>query len=195
MNGILSRLRPIAFILAFGIVAWIAVVRIVEIRRENARVVFNPIRDQMERGVPVEVLEVVAGQGTLREPVAVRCGRIFVTEQRVRKFRVGQNISGGGRITSVSRSVDLGTGLFLIRASGRDGDHFVMIEYRGVFVPLSAISGLYIMVADAGVAVPRRIEIVAEDASQAVIRGIPDGELIILTRVDAGTKIRPVNRR
>ncbi|MCL2538170.1 MAG: hypothetical protein FWF34_00515 [Alphaproteobacteria bacterium] len=180
-------------ILASAVVALVVVVgtRAVQIYNENSRIVFNIARDAAVRGMPVETITATTKSGILLEPVAVRGNRIFVSGARVGKFRVGQKLSGGGRIESVSSRIDLDTGLFAIRTSGAsNGNSFVEMSHNGIFVPLSAVQHSQIMVAENGIAVQKNITVVATDATTAVIRGINDGDEIILTRVTSGTKIR-----
>ncbi|MCL2758117.1 MAG: hypothetical protein FWE64_02215 [Alphaproteobacteria bacterium] len=183
-------LKKIIAIVAALAVLGIVANRAVQISRENARKVFNVARDVETRGIPVETMRAEIAPGFLREPVAARRGRIYVSGARVRRFSVGQRLSGGGTITSISRNIDLDTGLFLMRTTAPDGNHFAEIPHTGVFVPLYAIHGTTVMIATGGFADARTVDIIARDAERAVVSGIRGGEEIIITRIAPGAKIR-----
>ncbi|MCL2506169.1 MAG: hypothetical protein FWF00_00565 [Endomicrobia bacterium] len=176
------------------IFAVLAVNRMKYIAEENAREVFNIARAEKIDGVPVETMIAKVETGFLRSPAAVRNGRILVAGNRINQFRVGQRLSGGGRINSIPGRVDLDTGLFAITTNSRSGNFFVEMEHRGVFVPLSAIENSAIMLSENGIATTKRIAVVATDIERAVVRGLAAGDVIILTRIEPGTKIRDVTR-
>jgi len=178
-------------ILIFAVIAAASLVvinRAREIIIENARVVFNIARHEAKYGTPAEVTRVETRTGHLYEPVAVQNGNIFVSGSRINRFRGGQRLSHGGTITSVSRSIDLDTGLFIIRTTAPTGNGFVEIEHNGIFVPLSAISKSAVMIVQDGIAVARPVSVIAADAERAVVTGLADGDIVILTRIVEGTK-------
>ena len=179
-------------LVALGFVG-IVTYRVVQISYENRRDIFNAERAAEIFGIPAETILVQIERNTLLTPVAVRDGRIFVANGRVHQFRPGQRLSNGGRITSVSRNIDMNTGLFIIRASGENGNHFAEMEYDGVFLPLSAISDNIVMVSENQIAVTREVSIIAADAERAVVTGLTEGDIVILTQVEPGRKIKPIN--
>ncbi|MCL2737759.1 MAG: hypothetical protein FWE17_02770, partial [Alphaproteobacteria bacterium] len=79
-------LKKIIAIVAALAVLGIVANRAVQISRENARKVFNVARDVETRGIPVETMRAEIAPGFLREPVAARRGRIYVSGARVRRF-------------------------------------------------------------------------------------------------------------
>ena len=189
----------IAIAAAFAIVAY----RAASIIREHYREVFNFARFESAVGTPVETMVAKVQKENLYQPVAVRSGRIFVSAARIHKFKAGQKLTaraggadardlGGqsGAITSVSHRIDLDTGLFVIRTTAPSGNHFVEVPYNGIFVPLSAIYDSSAMVVKDGIAVAKPVEVIARDAARAVVSGLSDGDVVILTKIDEGTKVR-----
>ncbi|MCL2331524.1 MAG: hypothetical protein FWC61_03195 [Proteobacteria bacterium] len=179
---------------AAGAVGW----RVYRIAEESRRQVFNAARAAATDGAPVEAIVAKSGTGTLREPLFVKNGKAFVSASRVNKFKIGQKL-GRGYVTSVSRIIDLDTGLYAVKTSGPDGENFVEMEYDGVFVPAGIINSdrepgtggrNYIFVAKDGVAAMRDVRVIAADADAAVIAGIDDGEVIILSKVADGEKVK-----
>ncbi|MCL2339045.1 MAG: hypothetical protein FWC51_03790 [Proteobacteria bacterium] len=183
------------------IIAVVAIVayRIERIRSENARVVFNIARAEAEHGTPVEVMTVAAKTDTLAEPVSVKNGKASVSLARIGKFKIGQRLSAGGHVISVSRVIDLDTGLYAVKTSSPDGDMFINIDYTGIFVPNAAMTSTCdsagaecnsVMLDIGGVATSRPVSIIATDAERSVVSGLNDGDVVVLTRVDEGTKIQ-----
>jgi hypothetical protein len=165
--------------------------RAVQISIENSRTVFNIARAHAQHGTPVETRIARTQTGHLLEPIAVAGNRIYVSGARVHRFKVGQRLAGGGRITSVSNRIDLDTGLFIVRTSGAtDGSHFVLAEHTGIFLPLHAVSNSSVMIVENGAARARDVVVIASDAETVVVRGLLDGDVAILTQVAPGTKIK-----
>ncbi|MCL1902361.1 MAG: hypothetical protein FWG18_01890, partial [Alphaproteobacteria bacterium] len=128
-------------------------------------------------------------------PIVVKNGKAYVSGPRAKKFKLAQQISETGRIISVSNKIDLDTGMFVVRTSSPDGSMFVEIQHTGVFVPISAItSDNNVMISAQGVARATPVSIIATDSDTAVISGVADGDIIILTNVEDGMKVRIDNR-
>ena len=188
-------------LIIWGIVAAIALIvgyRIVRIHSESKRVVFNIERHNADAGTPVETMTASVKTDTLAEPVSVKNGKAAVSGARIGKFKIGQKLSAGGHVISVSRTLDLDTGLFAVRTSSPDGDMFVSIEYTGVFIPNFAVQSVCdssgpdcnsVMIDAAGVAAARPVSVIASDAMRSVVSGLNNGDAVILTRVAAGAKI------
>ncbi|MDR1207238.1 MAG: hypothetical protein LBK26_02380 [Rickettsiales bacterium] len=181
--------KRIYILIAVFLAAWI-LFRVVQISRESARQVFNIERENAKSGAPVETMTAEIKKDVLLEPIAVNNGRAYVSGARVHKFKAGQRLSLGGRVISVSRGIDLDTGLFLVRTSGPDGSMFAEMEHTGAFLPLSAVSGSSVMVSENGTAVRKEIKLVAADADIAVVAGLNNGDIVILGNVENGQKIR-----
>ncbi|MCL1786012.1 MAG: hypothetical protein FWG39_02580 [Alphaproteobacteria bacterium] len=182
--------NKIIFGIVGALVVGIVATRIAGISNENSRVVYNAARAWDKDGAPVETMFAKTSSDTLREPVAVRRGRIYVSGARVHKFDVGQKLSGGGTITSVSKKIDLDTGLYVMRTNAASGNHFVEIPHTGVFVPLYAIHNDAVMVVKDDMSAAKRVTIVASDAERAVVKGLVPGDEIILTKISENVKIR-----
>jgi len=186
----MKKRTKIAIVVA--IVAATISYRAVEITIENRRTVFNIDRVHAEIGVPVDIIIAQNKTTYLREPVAVRGGRIHVSGGRVDKFRTGMRLSTGGTISAVGNRIDLATGMFIVRTNAPDGNHFVLMRHTGVFVPIEIVQSGTIMINNNGVAEQINVNVIATDATHAVIRGLSNGTEIIMTRVDAGTNIRGI---
>ena len=180
-----------------GAVGW----RVYRIVSESRQQVFNAARVAQVAGTPVETIVAKTENGVLKEPLFVKNGKAFVSASRVNKFKIGQKL-GRGYVTSVSRIIDLDTGLYAVKTSSPDGQVFVEMEYTGIFVPAGIINSRvvanddttvtqnYIFVARDGVATSRDVRVIAADADTAVITGPGDGDIIILSKVSDGEKVK-----
>ena len=195
-------IKKLIYILTAIALCAIVAYRVVQISNENSREIFNIARIAQIDGMPVEIMVAETKTDMLREPIVVKNGKAFVSGARVHKFKLGQRLvhaddsinHAAGRIISVSRNIDLDTGLFAVKTSSPDGNFFAEIEYTGIFVPLSAISDYKIMVSESGVAVEKPVHIIAADADNAVVSGLSDGDSIILTKIESGTKIKTLQQ-
>lgn len=171
------------------LILWV-VFRFTAIGAENARAVFNTARNSADVGAPVYVVKAESRKGVLREPIEVKNNRALVSTYRVDKLTAGQRV-GDGEIVSVSKNVDLNTGMHVVRTRGvADGLQYAEFETTGYFVPLYAISDNVVMLDENGVATPRSVKVIRQDAENALVEGLSDGDVIILSKVDAGDKIQ-----
>lgn len=172
------------------LVGWV-IFRFAAVASENARYVYNASRVAADVGMPVDALEIVATDGVLYEPISVKNNRAYVTGERASKLRAGQKV-GDGKIVSVSRGLDLETGMILVRTSGvSDGLHYAEFSANGYFVPLHAITNGTVFVAQNGVATARTVNVVRQDSENAYITsGLRDGDIVILSRVNSGDKVK-----
>lgn len=171
------------------LVFWV-VFRFAAIGAENARAVFNAARYSADAGAPVYTLTMTKQTGTLREPIAVKNNRALVSSYRVDKLKAGQRV-GNGQIVSVSNNIDLNTGMHIVRTRGvSDGLQYAEFETTGYFVPLYALNDDVVMIDDNGVATPRSVKVIRQDAEQALVDGLSDGDIVILSKVDAGDKVQ-----
>ena len=179
--------RFFTILLIAVLVGWV-IFRFAAVASENSRHVFNAARVAIDQGTPIETITVSRTDGVLREPIAVKNNRALVSGARVEKLRAGQKI-GDGKIVSVSRNIDYDTGMHVVRTSGvSDGLQFAEISGNGYYVPVSAIENG--VVADA-----RHVTVAAQDASVAYITGgLNDGDRVILSHVNPGTKVRVIKK-
>jgi hypothetical protein len=181
-----------AFFIAFiAIMAGWVIFRFAAVASENARFVFNASRSAADVGLPIESVTVQVKSGTLYEPLSVKNNRAYVSAERASKLRVGQKIEQG-KITYVSKSIDLNTGMYLVRTSGvSDGLHFAEFTADGIFVPLYAVSNNTVFVVNDGAATIREIKIARQDSENAYIAsGLKSGDIVILSKVNAGDKVK-----
>jgi len=172
------------------VVLWV-IGRFVMVVVENHRFVFNPARAAADAGLVVDVMSAKVEKGALREPVTVKNNRAMVSGARAVILKPGQKI-GDGVIVSVSRGIDLDTGMHTVRTRGvADGLNYAECEITGVFVPSYAVAGDRVYVVDGGHAAARRVTIGGNDADTTVVTtGLQDGDTIILSRVTPGVKVQ-----
>ncbi len=186
-----KKFKHAFFIALVAIMTCWVIFRFVAFAAENKRHVFNASRAAMAVGAPVETMTVQVAQGTLYEPLSVKNNRAYVSGDRAEKLRAGQKIENG-KITFVSKSLDLNTGMFLVRTSGvSDGLHFAEFTTDGIFVPLYAIADNSVFVVENGVAVARNIVVARQDSENAYIKsGLNTGDIVILSNVQSGDKVK-----
>ena len=189
-----KKFKHAFFIALVAIMTCWVIFRFVAFAAENKRYVFNASRVAMDVGAPVETMTVQVAQGTLYEPLSVKNNRAYVSGDRAEKLRAGQKIENG-KITFVSKSLDLNTGMFLVRTSGvSNGLHFAEFTTDGYFVPLYAVSNNRVYVAENGVATVRDVVVARQDSENAYITsGLNDGDIVILSSVSAGDKVQQQN--
>ena len=174
---------------AVVLIVWV-VFRFAVIGAENSMAVFNTARYSADVGAPVYALKVHSQNGVLREPIAVKNNKALVSAYRVDKLKTGQRV-GNGEITSVSKDIDLNTGMHIVRTRGvEDGLHYAEFETTGYFVPLYAVNNNMVMVADNGIATPRKVNVIRQDAENALVEGLNDGDIVVLSKVNAGDKVQ-----
>lgn len=177
-------------VLVVILVAWV-IFRFAVIASENNRSVFNASRNAMANGVPVEVLVITNKSGVIYEPLAIKNNRAYVTAERAKKLKAGQTV-GDGKITYVSKNIDLDTGMFVVKTKNvENGLQFAEFTADGFFVPLYAIKNNSVFVIENNVAVARDIEIANQDSENAyIVSGLNDGDIVILSNINAGTKVK-----
>jgi hypothetical protein len=186
-----KKIKHMFFIaLVVIMVGWV-IFRFTAFASENARYVFNASRVAADVGLPVESVTVQKSYGTLYEPLSVKNNRAYVSAERASKLRTGQKIENG-KITYVSKSIDLGTGMYLVRTSGvSDGLHYAEFTTDGIFVPLYAISDNSVFVVKDNIAVQRDIKIARQDSENAYVEsGLNTGDIVILSKVQSGIKVK-----
>ena len=78
-----------------------------------------------------------------------------------------------------------------MRTSGvDDGLQYAEFETVGFFVPLYAVNDGIVMIDDNGIATPRDVKIIRQDADKALVDGLQDGDVVILSKVSAGDKVQ-----
>lgn len=153
--------------------------------------VFNIARNNIENGLPVDVLEMHKTDGVLYEPLNIKNNRAFVDGKRVKLFKAGQKI-GNCKIVSVSQNIDLDYGMHVIKTKNcENGLQNVELKANGFYVPVSAIVGNTVFVADGEIAHAREIVISGRDSQNALIKsGLNDGDIVILSDVRDNQKIK-----
>lgn len=183
--------RRLYLLAVAALVLWV-LFRVVMIGAEKRMFVFNPTRDALSRGIPVTAITMQRTPGKLMEPITVHANRALVSGARARLLRAGQKI-GDGEIVSVSDGIDLDTGMHVVHTRGvADGLQYAEYSATGYFVPVYAIKDGAVMVMDGDVARARRVTVSRSDADNAMISdGLHDGDVVILTTVTDGAKVRP----
>jgi len=182
----------IALILA--IVALIGY-RAYRITSEARRVVANQTREQIDTGISVDTIKVTKQTGILKIPLAVENGRALVSCARVEKFAAGQK-ADEGVVASVLKNIDIDTGMCRVVVTGTtNGTVFVDVRATGYFVPIPAVvmgdgGTQSVMIADGDIARAKTVKIIDQDNDTAVLTGLADGDMVIISRVNDGDKIR-----
>ncbi len=186
-----KKFKHIFFIALVAIMVGWVIFRFAAVASENARFVFNASRIAADVGMPVDYVTVDVKTGTLYEPLSVKNNRAYVSSERAAKLRSGQKIENG-KITYVSNSIDLNTGMYLVKTSGvSDGLHFAEFTTDGIFIPLYAISNNAVLVVDNNTAAVRSVKIARQDSENAYITsGLKSGDVVILSKVYAGDKVK-----
>ena len=182
--------KRIAILLIIFMTLW-TLFRIASLVEEARRPVFNAHRDFAAHGVPVRTMTMTRKTGVLYEPVHIANNRAVISCARTYRFAAGQQISGGGRITGVILRPSLDTGMCAITTrDAPSGDAFVEISHNGFFIPNSAIRDGVVMLKVDGVATPQVIGWVSSDARTTVVSNLNDVDIVVLSIVDEGIKIR-----
>ena len=157
------------------------------------RSVFNLTRDANANGAPVSVVEMKKTTGVIYEPLFIDNDRGYVSGMRVARFKVGQKITDGGEVVSVSSSLDLDSGMYVVRTRGaKNGAHTVEIKENGFYVPTYAIQNGAVFVVRDGVAHVVPIKVVRGDAENTMITGVTDGDVVITSHITDGAKVKIV---
>lgn len=165
--------------------------RFYSVARENNYNVFNISRQNVANGTPVNVLKMQKVDGILYEPITIKNNRAYISGKRLNMFHAGQKI-GDCKIISVSKNIDLDTGMHVIKTSNcPDGLQYVENVKNGFYIPVSAIHGNVVYVVKHDVAYAKNIEIENQDMQNALIKsGIKNGDIVILSSVQNNQKIK-----
>ena len=155
--------------------------------------VFNMTRDSNTNGVPVNVIEMKQTDGIIYEPLFINNNRGYVSGMRVARFAPGQQITGGGEVVSVSQSLDLDSGMHIVRTRGAaDGAHTVEIKEKGFYIPTYAVQNGNVFIVRDNVAHIVPIEVVRGDADNTMITDVNNGDLVITSHVTDGALIKVI---
>ena len=185
------RSKNIIYIIVAVALVSVFAYRFYMVSQENRFQVFNIVRNNIDNGTPVKTLRMEQTNGILYEPLTIKNNTAFVSGARVNVFKIGQK-SGSCRIVSVSKKIDLDTGMYVIKTSNcQDGMHYIEKEQVGFYVPVSAISGNSVYVENNGVANVREVVIMDRDSQNALIKsGLQNGDIVILSNVKNNEKIK-----
>ena len=183
--------KNIIYLFFIALVVGCFAYRFYSVAKESNFYVFNIARTNAVNGTPVAVLEMRKTNGILYEPITIKQNRAYVSGKRVGLFKAGQKI-GDCKIVSVSKNIDLDTGMHVIKTSGcKDGLQYVENAKYGFYIPVSAIYGNIVYVADKGFARAVTIEIENRDTQNALIKsGIKSDDIVILSNVQNNQKIK-----
>ena len=186
-----KKVKKIVYTAVFGALVFWFVFRFVMIALESKMDVFNPEREKNANGLLVETVIVAEKSGNINVPIAVNKNRAYVSGIKKAKLRAGQS-SGDGKIVSVSESLDLDTGMYVVKTDGvADGVNNVLVPFDCYWVPVYAVQNGHVMVVNDSVAESRDVSVIAQDSENACIRdGLSDGDIVVLSRVDEGQKLK-----
>ncbi len=166
------------------------VYRFVMVAIESRMNVFNPVRDAGKNGTVVATIVAEQKTGIIKTPLSVENNRAYVSGAHRRGLKVGQKV-GAGTIVSVANQLDLNTGMYVVKTRNVDnGVVFAETECNGFFIPTYAVRESQIMRAESGAAVAVPVTVKAGDSDfSCVVGDIHDGDVIVLSKVEAGQKI------
>ena len=188
-----KKSKNIIYLLIFIVLGGWFAYRFYTVANERNTDVFNIIRNDAEYGTPVEIMQIHKTDGVLYEPITIKNNKAYVSSARVKMFRANQTV-GNCKIISVSKELDLYTGMHVIKTSKcDDGLQYVQIKGYGFFVPVSAMHGNVVYVANSGVARAVNVVIGGRDLNNVLITSdLQDGDNIILSNVKDNQKIKIV---
>jgi len=183
--------KAVIYAIIIFLIACAFAYRFYAVSSENNFEVFNIIRNNAQNGTPVQVLDMEKTDGVLLEPLTIKNNRGYITGARLSSFKSGQKI-GDCRVVSVSHNIDLDTGMHVVKTSGcKDGLQYAENIKKGFYVPVSALHGNAVFIAENGVAQYREVIIENRDSNNALIKsGINVGDVVILSNVQNGEKIK-----
>lgn len=186
-----KKYKKIFYTVVFAVCAGWFIFRFIMVALESNQVVFNPIRDANENGIIVNSVIVKQESGVIRVPLVVNNNRAYVSAKRAAKLKPGQNV-GDGVIVFVSKKLDLDSGMHSVKMRGvNDGINMVNIPVNCFLVPSYAVRDGVVMVDESGFALPRSVDVFDQDSEFVCIsNGIRDGDIVILSKVNQGEKIR-----
>lgn len=187
------KYKKIIYNIVIVLIVFVFGYRFYSVAHENNFKVFNMMRNNATNGTPVDVLVMEKTNGVLYEPITIKNNRAYVSGARISMFKPGQKI-GNCKIVSVSHSIDLDTGMHIIKTSNcENGLQYVEKENNGFYIPVSAIRGNTVYVAESDVAREHEIIISDRDAQNALIKsGLNPGDVVILSTVSNNEKIKIV---
>ena len=159
-----KKVKKIVYTAIYVAIALWFVYRFVMVAVESRMDVFNPIRVAQSDGVLVETMVAKRQDDFIKIPIDIKNNRAYVSGDSYNNLKAGQKVESG-EIVSVSSSIDLDTGMHVVRTRGTDdGVRYVSIKKNGYFVPLYAVRNGSVMVKDGETAVARNITVVAKDS-------------------------------
>ena len=183
--------KNVIYTIVVALVVFAFSYRFYMVSAENNFDVFNIIRNNEKNGVPVYVLEMKKTDGILYEPITIKNNRGFISGARLNLFRSGQKI-GNCKIVSVSRNIDLDTGMHVVKTSGcANGLQYAENKKNGFYIPVSALHGNAVYVVENDIATLREIVIENRDIENVLVKsGINDGDIVILSNIHDGEKVK-----
>lgn len=183
--------KNVIYTIVVALVVFAFSYRFYMVSAENNFDVFNIIRNNEKNGVPVYVLEMKKTDGILYEPITIKNNRGFISGARLNLFKSGQKI-GNCKIVSVSRNIDLDTGMHVVKTSGcANGLQYAENKKNGFYIPVSALHGNAVYVVENDIATLREIVIENRDIENVLVKsGINDGDIVILSNIHDGEKVK-----
>ena len=188
LNVKLTKKNIILGVIIF--VSLLSLFRIIVFGIEKARSVFNISRNNIEFGIPVNVYTIKEEVNYLKEPLFIKNNKTFISIKRIYKFKVGQKI-GNGEIIFVSRNINLDTGMCIIKTKNvEDGINYVEMERKGFFIPIYALYKNKVFLLKNGRAIETKVDVIDKDSSSALVKGLDDGDIVILSKVENNQKVK-----
>ncbi len=183
-------MKKLIYIFCAIVVTALVAVRVSALGTEKHQYVFNAARIALDTGFSIDSVIAQTTDDVLSVPIHINSNRGYIAHARLAEFAPGMKI-GDGEIISVSDKIDLDTGLYIVRTRNvKNGLQMAEKRMSGIYIPVAAIIGDKVMVCDDGVARVRAITVIGADENNAVVAGLNDGDVVILSHVSDGDKVK-----
>ncbi len=184
-----NKKKLYAYIITIICVAF--VYRFIKVGMEKFEVILSPQREFITNGKKVEVLEIKKENNFIKVPLSVKNNKAYIPQNKLKLFFKNQKIENGGEIVNVNSVLDLDTGMYILKTKDvADGFHYALINKDGIFIPTNAIDENKVYIKENGKAVAKDINIIMRDENIALINGIVEGDILIISKVQDGEKVK-----
>ena len=173
------------------VIAVAFIYRFIKVGMEKFEVILSPQREFITNGKTVDVLEIKKENNFIKIPVTIKNNTAFIPQNKLELFFKNQKIENGGEIIVVNKKLDLDTGMYILKTKDvKDGLNYALIYKDGIFIPTNAIDENKVYVKENGIAVAKNITIIMRDENIALVDGINEGDILIVSKIQDGEKVK-----
>lgn len=167
------------------------VFRFVKVAIERYEKILCPQREFIENGKKVEVLEIKKQNNFIKVPLTIKNNIAYIPQNKLNLFFKNQKIENGGEIVVVNKNLDLDTGMYILKTKNvTDGLNYALIYKDGIFIPTDSIDENKVYVKENNKAVVKNINIIMRDENIALIEGLEEGDILIISKIQDGEKVK-----